>query len=119
MDSGFAFEEPWEAASGSSFLLEHLTGELTEPHPLYGKVIKTLAIRVDSDDVLVQTTDGYALVHMTWCRRSQPSGEFPHAVYFKDWREFIIGVYLPDLSEWRELHPPDVWSQMLAEARQS
>lgn len=118
MDVDFEFEEPWESTSGSPFLMEQIESELTEPHPLYGKVKETLAIRVDSDDVLVKTEDGYALVHLSWCRRSQPTGDFPHALYFNDWAEFVVNIYLPDLSEWRELHPPDVWSQMLADARQ-
>lgn len=116
MESDFTFEEPWEPANRSDFLLEQIEAELTPPHPLYGKVVRPLAIRADSDDVLVETQDGYALVHLSWCRRSQPSPDFPHTLLLKDWETFLDQVYEPDVSAWLDENPSDEWDALIKEA---
>lgn len=118
VETDFTFEQPWEPADSSDFLLEQIQAELTEPHPLFGKILRPLAIRADSDDVLVKTTDGYALVHLSWCRRSQPSPDFPHALLLEDWDSFLDQVYEPDVSAWQEDHPTDDWDELIKEASQ-
>lgn len=119
MTSIFTFEEPWEPAENSDFLKNQLEAELSPPHPLYGNVVKILAIRADSDDVLVQTVGGFALVHMTWCRRSRPSPDFPHTRFFVDWDDFCQKVYEADVSAWREENPPSDWDNLLDEAQEA
>ena len=116
MEADFTFEEPWETARHSDFLQEQIEAELTPPHPLYAKVVRTLAIRADSDDVLVQTTEGFALVHLSWCRRSQPTPDFPHTLLLKDWETFLDQVYEPDVSAWLEENPSDEWDELIREA---
>ena len=116
VETDFTYEEPWESAKGSDFLHERIEAELTPPHPLFGKVLKALAIRADSDDVLVKTTEGYALVHLSWCRRSQPSPDFPHALVLADWESFLDQVYEPDVSAWLEENPSDDWDALIKEA---
>lgn len=110
------FEEPWESAEGSDMLAAQLRAELTEPHPLYGKVVRILAIRSDSDDLLVETVDGVALVHLSWCRRSRPSPDFPHTRFFESWDSFSEQVYEPDVAAWKEENPPSDWDDLLREA---
>lgn len=116
VESDFTFEEPWEPANHSDFLLEQIEAELTPPHPLYGKVVRPLAIRADSDDVLVETQDGYALVHLSWCRRSQPSPDFPHTRLLEDWETFLDQVYEPDVCAWLDENPSDEWDALIKEA---
>ncbi len=117
MDKDFSFEEPWEPAARTEFLLEQIAAELTEPHPLYGKVVAPVAIRADSDDVLVRTTDGYALVHLSWCKRSRPSPDFPHTLFLTDWQAFLDEVYDPDVATWREDNPENEWDAILREVK--
>ena len=119
MEKDFAFEEPWEPTHRSDFLQEQIEAELTPPHPLYRKVEKALAIRADSDDVLVKTTEGYALVHLSWCRRSRPSPDFPHALLLESWQAFLDRVYQPDVAAWQEENPITDWEAMLKEASES
>ncbi len=118
MEEDFEFEEPWEPTPSSDFLREQLEAELTEPHPLFGNVVSTVAIRADCDDLLIKTTDGYALVHLTWCRRSRPSPDFPHTLFLKDWDDFLEQVYRPDLAAWLEENPTDEWDVLIKEASQ-
>jgi hypothetical protein len=116
VETDFTFEPPWEPADSSDFLLEQIQAELTDPHPLFGKVVKPIAIRADSDDVLVKTTEGYALVHLSWCRRSRPSPDFPHTRLLDDWETFLDQVYEPDVSAWLEDNPSDEWDAIIREA---
>lgn len=111
----FTFEEPWEPITDSSLLQQQLENELTPPHPLYGKVVRPLAKRADSDDILVETKDGYALVHLSWCRRRRPSPDFPHSLLLDNWDSFLQQVYEPDVAAWLEEKPEDEWDIMLRE----
>lgn len=115
MKHDFTFEEPWELITEPGLLQQQLVAELTTPHPLYGQVVKVLAIRADSDDILVQTRDGYALVHLSWCRRSRPSPDFPHTLLLSDWESFLREVYEPDVAAWLAEKPEDDWEAMLRE----
>lgn len=117
MDSNFTFEDPWEALDPRRPLLAKLDAELCLGHPLYGKLHQALALRVDSDDLLVQTTDGYALVHLSWCRRSKPTPAFPQTRLFATWNAFVDEVYEPDLLAWREDNPSCEWEELLQAAQ--
>lgn len=112
----FVFEDPWEPTVSSDFLKAQVEAELTPPHPLYGQVVRTLAIRADSDDVLVQTVEGFALVHLSWCRRSRPTPDFPHTRFFSDWEEFCREVYQADILAWQQENPPNEWDRLIREA---
>ncbi|MCA9775992.1 MAG: hypothetical protein KC800_04720 [Candidatus Eremiobacteraeota bacterium] len=113
MKDDFEFREPWEAADDPQSIQEQLEQVLSPGHPLTGNVLEVVATRVDSDDVLLRTKTGYAMVHLGWCRRSQASLPFPHSVYFEDWNAFYESVYLPDLEEWDDDNPSDDWSEIL------
>lgn len=112
----FIFEEPWEPTDSPDAFNDQLQAELTEPHPLYGKVVRTLAIRSDSDDLLLETLDGFALVHLSWCRRSRPTPDFPHTRFFESWDSFYEQVYEPDVEAWKEENPPNDWEDLIREA---
>ena len=114
MNETFDFREPWEPADSPESILEQLEQALSPGHPLCGNVVEVLATRVDSDDILLGTKTGFAMVHLGWCRRSQASLPFPHSVYFDDWDAFYNSIYLPDLEEWEEENPSDDWSEILS-----
>ena len=115
VEKDFEFEDPWEPATSPDFLREQIEAELTEPHPLFGKDLLPIAIRADCDDVLVKTSGGVALVHLTWCRRSRPSPDFPHTLFLNNWEDFLEQVYRPDLAAWLEENPPDEWDLLIKE----
>ena len=114
MHREFNFCEPWERASSPHKTLKQLESVLSPEHELYGSVRSVIASRVDSDDLLVQTQTGYALVHLTWCRRSRPAAPFPHTVSLETWEEFLQKFYRPQLEQWNLSHPPDEWDELLA-----
>lgn len=116
VEADFTFEEPWEPVTHADFLLQQIQAELTPPHPLFGQPLTPLAIRADSDDVLVSTGQGYAMVHLSWCRRRQPSPDFPHTVLLADWETFLDRIYEPDVSAWLEENPSDEWDALIDEA---
>jgi len=73
-----------------------LQREVGPDHPLFGKPAKALARREDRDDVLFEISDGterkYAVVHLTWSRRMEPSGEWPGTQFFDSlarWLEWM------------------------------
>ena len=113
MDTNFVFEEPWEPVEKPEILMQQLLSELSPGHVLEGKAKRVLACRVDGDDILVETQDGYAMVHLTWCKRSRASLPFPHTVVFDSWEDFLNRSYLPERAEWREENPASEWEEML------
>ena len=113
MDIDFVFEEPWEPVEKPQLLLQQLKSEISPGHVLEGKTNRVLACRVDGDDILVETRDGYAMVHLTWCKRSRPSLPFPHTVLFASWGEFLEQSYLPERAQWCEENPASDWEQMI------
>ena len=113
MTKDFEFEEPWENAEHPDVLLQQLQSELNEGHALYNKVRAVLGIRVETDDILVELEGGYAMVHLSWCRRSKPSLPFPHFVQFDSWNQFEERQYLPDRKEWLSTNPLSEWDEIL------
>ena len=114
VDDNFTFEEPWEAVENSRHLEEQVTDSLPTGHPLTDQVLEVLAVRVDSDDVLVRTRSGYAMIQLSWCRRSQASLPFPHFVAFESWDDFHQTVYQEEVSQWRLDNPADDWQELLS-----
>jgi hypothetical protein len=56
-------------------------------HPrLFRKATKALAVAMDRDDVLFAMAEGgttrYAVVHLTWRRKTEPSGKWPSTEVF-------------------------------------
>lgn len=114
MNPEFVFEEPWEPVEKPGLLLEQLRAELSEGHVLDGQVKQVLACRVDGDDILVETNSGFAMVHLTWCRRSRPALPFPHTVVFQDWNDFLERSYLPERADWTKENPASEWDDMIS-----
>jgi len=109
----FRFEDPWETVDKPDELLARLTQEIVEGHPLHQNLVRVLATRVDSDDLLVETKHGYALVHPTWCRRSRPALPFPHTVLYEDWEDFLESIYKPEREQWLRNFSDDGWDTIL------
>ncbi len=90
---------PWvEVAVARGKLLEaELTKELSVGHILGGRVLRSLAARVDADDVLVAVSElGYAVVHLTWSGRREASPEWPRTEIFASLDEWRMRRMLPD-----------------------
>ncbi len=63
-------------------------------HELYGLAVRALAVAIDQDDVLFEIDetgkDRYAIVHLTWSGKTEPSPTFPGTQFFDslaDWME--------------------------------
>jgi hypothetical protein len=114
VDHNFVFEEPWEAADKPGALKEQVEDALPEGHPLFEEVLEVLAERVDSDDVLARTRSGYAMIQLSWCRRTQPSLPFPHFASFESWEDFYQTVYRTEVEQWKIENPADEWEGMFS-----
>lgn len=78
--------EPWQWTMVD--LTPQLQKELPLGHVLYGKSVKTLARRNDSDDVLfeiIETPCRYAIVHLTWSNRPTPYSDYPKTILYGTW----------------------------------
>jgi hypothetical protein len=70
----------------------NLRREVGPDHALFGKPAKALAVSEDRDDVLFEIAEGgitrYAVVHLTWIRKTESSGKWPRTEFFDsldDW----------------------------------
>ncbi len=71
---------------------EELARELRPGHPLYGVKAVSVARRTDNDDVLFALfghSSRFAVVHLTWSSRPEPSPEWPATVFFASLEEWI------------------------------
>lgn len=114
VNRSFEFEEPWETADSPDILKEQLESAISPGHPLYRQVQQVLAARVDSDDILVRTRSGFAMIHLSWCRRSQNNPTFPHFITFDSWEHFLNQVYQPEVEQWKIENPADDWQELLS-----
>lgn len=114
---GFHFHLPWQKVAQAQELKNELEAELCPQHYLYHKIKRVLARREDTDDLLLETVEGFALVHLSWCKRSKLSPSFPQTRVFNSWQDFIQQVYKPDLISWQEENPESLWEEQLKAAR--
>lgn len=92
---------PWRWSDTD--LSKQFEREVHPDHVLPGRTLKTIARRQDNDDVLFEILDspqGYAVVHLTWAQRRLPSRTFPNTRVFRDWNEVMSHVIIPDNANW-------------------
>lgn len=97
------FREPWVAVGQyAENLVKELERELTDQHVLWGKSVRPVAQRTDSDDVLFEL-DGepstYAVVHLTWSGEPEDNYRWPDTKLFSSLDEWIRDGMLPDHHE--------------------
>lgn len=91
---------PWGPVdgNGAAALERELSRELKLSHPLYGKPVRAIGRRDDSDDVLFALGDGstrVAVVHLTWTgsREHPPWPQWETYLSLDDWVQLRM---LPD-----------------------
>jgi hypothetical protein len=77
--------------------------EISNEHVLFGKSVKTIAKRQDNDDVLFELDDAdfkYAVVHLTWARKTQEGARCPITRLYKNWQEVYEDRIVVDNIDW-------------------
>lgn len=83
----YAFPDPWESlrdeahGRGGTFVRE-LRVELGPDHPWYREEVEAVAAFTRQDEVLFRVGGEYAIVHLTWAQRHDPSTRVRR---FADW----------------------------------
>lgn len=87
----------WESIENSKeYFKRELIKEVSENHILYGVEVKEIARREDCDDVLFLLLDGsnrYAVVHLTWSGKREDSKNYPKTRLYDNLEEVIINEY--------------------------
>ena len=83
----------WEGIeNGKEYFKSELVKEINKEHILYGIEVKEIARREDCDDVLFLLLDGsnrYAVVHLTWSGKSEDSKNYPRTRLYNNIEELI------------------------------
>lgn len=86
-------DDLWIAIDNSKdYYKQELYKELSEEHILYGIQVKELARREDCDDVLFLLLDGsnrYAVVHLTWNRKKENNPLYPRVRLYTNFTDLI------------------------------
>ncbi len=71
-----------------------LAVEITEVHPLWGKIALVLGRRVDQDEILVKLTDGrFARIHLVWSDNPRAySAEYPWTTIYESLDDFAASM---------------------------
>ncbi|MGD9125978.1 MAG: hypothetical protein PVH19_01260 [Planctomycetia bacterium] len=94
------FKEPWvkvEQAAGS--LVYELQREIANDHLLWGKKVRAIARRIDSDDVLFEVEGiepTYAVVHLTYSGKREQDPTFPAVTLFSSLDQWMREEMIPD-----------------------
>lgn len=78
--------------NNQNYYEQELYKELSEKHILYGIQVKEIARREDCDDVLFLLLDGsnrYAIVHLTWNRKKEPNPIYPRTRMYTNFTDII------------------------------
>lgn len=92
----FKFLEPW-IMNESQELVRELEKEVNRSHILFGINLRTVARRIDQDDVLYQIVNDpgkYVEVHLTWAKNE--SELWPRAKIYNTFDEWIINRMNPN-----------------------
>jgi hypothetical protein len=77
---------PWVKPHSPGGLARELQKEVGSLHPLYLKPAEAIAVARDRDDVLFVVPDDkgvrYAVVHLTWSRRTEENPAVPRTQFF-------------------------------------
>jgi hypothetical protein len=104
-----SWKDPWYSIEGADELQEGLDAELARElprgHALDGRPARSIARRLDNDDVLyLLDGDGpeLAVVHLTWRRTRETSPSWPWTELFRNAAEFVRERMETDASEYQE-----------------
>lgn len=94
--------EPWYVTDQN--LADALKHEIAQGHILYGLSVKTVARRMDNDDVLFEILDDtrfkYAKVHLTWQVQRSHDSPYPLTKTYLDWQQVQVQLIIPDHADW-------------------
>jgi hypothetical protein len=86
VESELRLLSPWQPPCNPEALASELNREVGPHHPLFGKRARALAVARDRDDVFFEILDGqdwsYAVVHLTWAGRQEPTPTCPLTRFF-------------------------------------
>jgi hypothetical protein len=92
--------EPWYVTDQN--LIDELKKEVKRGHILYRLPVKTVARRMDNDDVLFEVLNRddfkFARVHLTWQHSHDP--QYPLTETYSDWQQVYEQVIVPDHADW-------------------
>lgn len=91
----FSFQEPWIEDNNIAFV-EELRREIVENHVLSGVSLKTIARRLDRDDILFklfELPNKYVEVHLTWTKET--SKDYPRYIFYNSFEEWIRNRMIP------------------------
>jgi hypothetical protein len=87
--------EPWYWSDQD--LSRQLETEISVDHILNNKEVKTIARRLDNDDIIFQLNEGgYAVVHLTWQKYPHSDNKWPLTKLYTNWNEVYENVILED-----------------------
>lgn len=95
--------EPWTAVTSPESLEAELARELMPGHRLFGRKLRAVAKRSDSDDVLFADDKLAAVVHLTWAKEPQP--DLPDAQIFASVEEWVKRRMDPDHDDFTGKQP--------------
>lgn len=103
---------PWEEAPSTlaTGAAAELLRELGPGHPLFGRTVRVLARRVDSDDVLVEAPglpQPYAVVHLTWIGKREQNSSWPHTTLFDSLQHWAEERMTADHADYTAGDPAD------------
>jgi hypothetical protein len=94
--SEIQFLTPWTTPASPEGLVAELRREVGRHHPLFSKAVSAIGVASDRDDVLFEISGGstrqYAVVHLTWSGKPEPSGTCPFTRFFdslEQWLEWM------------------------------
>ncbi len=98
------FQAPWRMVEQfSENLVNELQHEVTAHHPLWGKSVRAIAQRIDSDAVLFEIageSKAYAVVHLTWSGEPEKDSRWPDTKLFPSLDEWVRDGMVPDHREY-------------------
>ena len=95
--------KPWVQVSGgvAAALERELRAELSAAHVLFGRPVRAIACRSDSDDVLfvAEAPREFAVVHLAYASHPEQTAQWPFTRLFSSRRAFTDECMVPDHSQ--------------------
>lgn len=86
-------DELWDIINDNeNYYGNELKKELNKLHVLYGIQLKALARRLDRDDVLfllLEGTERYAVVHLSWIGKEEKEPQYPLTRLYNNFNDLI------------------------------
>ena len=97
------WREPWEPIEPdyAPIAEKELHRELCISHVLFGRSVKAIGNRTDSDDILFYLGDEapqFAVVHLTFKSESNPA--WPHTSLYDSLAAWVEQCMIPEAEEW-------------------